>query len=353
MWETRERVVVAITGGPEGETLIRRAARIAARSSGGDLLAVHVARSDGPADTSPAALARQRRLVENTGGSYHTVVGDQVPEALLAFARAENATQLIVGVSRRGLLRRVLGARGVGETVVENSGDIDVHMVTHERAGRGRIRLLPGRDLPLVRRRGGPVAGLVLPVLLTLLLRAVSGPLDLNLTGQTLLFLLAVVAVACVGGVVSALLASVTASLLLNYYFIPPVGRFTIAEANNILALLVFAVVAVTVAAVVDRSLRLGSRAAGATAEAETLSSLAGGILRGEQSVPVLLERTRETFGMESVELRPRARDTEQRGPPTRATGSRCPSARTPNWCCAAADCPPPSTGCSPPSPPI
>ena len=55
-WETRERVVVAVTGGPEGETLIRRAARIAARSSGGDLLAVHVTRSDGLTGASPADL---------------------------------------------------------------------------------------------------------------------------------------------------------------------------------------------------------------------------------------------------------------------------------------------------------
>ncbi len=47
-WEARERVVVALTGGPEGKTLIRRAARIAARSAGGDLLAVHVTKSDGP-----------------------------------------------------------------------------------------------------------------------------------------------------------------------------------------------------------------------------------------------------------------------------------------------------------------
>src|SRR5262245_36639064 len=59
-WETRERVVVALTGGPEGETLIRRGARIAARSSGGDLLAVHVSRSDGLTGASPAMLAAQR-----------------------------------------------------------------------------------------------------------------------------------------------------------------------------------------------------------------------------------------------------------------------------------------------------
>ena len=60
-WETRERVVVALTGGPEGETLIRRAARIAARSAGGDLLGVHVTRSDGLTGASPADLAEQRR----------------------------------------------------------------------------------------------------------------------------------------------------------------------------------------------------------------------------------------------------------------------------------------------------
>ncbi|MDT0448598.1 sensor histidine kinase [Streptomyces hesseae] len=313
VWETRERVVVALTGGPEGDTLIRRAARIAARSSGGDLLAVHVTRSDGLAGASPAALAGQRRLVESLGGTYHTVVGDQVPTALMDFARAENATQLVVGVSRRGRPARVLAARGVGDSVVEMSGDIDVHIVTHERAGRGSGPPVPGSGLSRVRRICGPVAGLLLPFLLTAGLRAgaAAEALGLNLTSEALLFLVAVVGVACIGGVVSALLASLTASLLLNYYFIPPAGRFTIHGANNILALVVFALVAATVAAVVDRSLRLSRRAASATAAAETLSSLAGGILRGEQEVPDLLERTRRTFGMESAELRPRARDRE------------------------------------------
>ncbi|MDX3073762.1 ATP-binding protein [Streptomyces sp. MI02-7b] len=310
VWETRERVVVALTGGPEGETLIRRAARIAERSSGGgasgaggtrDLLAVHIARSDGLADASPAALSRQRALVESLGGSFHSVVGDHVPTALLDFARAENATQLVVGVSRRGRLARFVTGRGVGETIVERSGDIDVHMVSHERAGRGRLLSTPSNDLPFVRKVAGPVAGFVLPALLTVVLANTRG--HLNLTSEALLFLLTVVGVACIGGVVSALLASVTASLLLNYFFIPPIGRFTIGETNNVLALAVFAVVAVTVATIVDRSLRLSRRAAGATAEAETLSSLAGNILRGDQAVEVLLQRTREAFGLESADL--------------------------------------------------
>ncbi|MGA5133560.1 ATP-binding protein [Streptomyces olivoreticuli] len=303
VWETRERVVVAITGGPESEALIRRAARIVARSSGGDLLAVHIARSDGLVDASPAALAGQRQLVESLGGTYHSVVGDHVPTALMEFARAENATQLVIGTRVRGWLLGSLTIRGAGETIVELSGDIDVHMVTHERAKRGRVPATPPNRRPLTRRVAGPVAGLALPVLLTMLLRGLSGHLDLNLTSDTLLFLLTVLGVACIGGVVSALLAAVTASLLMNYYFIPPIDRFTIDEANNVLALIAFAIVAATVAAVVDRSLRLGRQAAAAAAEAETLSSLASSILRGDKAVPALLERTRETFGMESVEL--------------------------------------------------
>src|SRR6266545_3421440 len=100
-WEARERVVVAVTGGEEGDTIIRRAARIADRSKGADLLAVHVTRSDGLTGASPANLARQRALVESLGGTYHQVVGDDIPRALLDFARGVNATQLVLGVSRR------------------------------------------------------------------------------------------------------------------------------------------------------------------------------------------------------------------------------------------------------------
>ncbi|GGX25025.1 sensor histidine kinase [Streptomyces chartreusis] len=302
VWETRERVVVALTGGPEGDTIVRRAARIAARSAGGDLLAVHVTRSDGlAAGASHASLARQRRLVEDLGGSYHQVVGGEVASTLVEFARAENATQLVLGASRRGRLERFVTGLGTGESVVALSGDIDVHRVTHERAASGT--LLPSRRRTLSRARliAGPVAGLVLPVLLTLGLAQLHGTLDL--TSEALLFLLAVVGVACIGGVASAVIASVTASLLLNYWFIPPIGAFTLDDPNALLALAVFAVVAATVAAVVDRSLRLSRRAARATAEAETMSSLAGSIVRGGQTIPALLERTRETFAMESAEL--------------------------------------------------
>ncbi|MFJ2186719.1 ATP-binding protein [Kitasatospora sp. NPDC087861] len=300
VWETRERVVVALTGGPEGETLIRRAARIADRTAGGDLLAVHVTRSDGLAGASSGALAQQRQLVETLGGSYHVVVGDDIPTSLLAFARAHDATQLVLGTSRRGRINRFLTGPGIGETTVDASEDIDVHMVTHEFTGRGRLPSL-GRRHSRRRTIAGYVAGLVVPWLLTAILSQAHE--SINLTTDALIFQLGVVIVALLGGATSALLASVAASLLLNYYFIPPIHTLTIGETNNIVALVVFAAVALAVSTVVDHASRLTTRAARATAEAETLSTLAGSVLRGADALSALMEKSRTAFGMQAVAL--------------------------------------------------
>src|SRR3954470_23283733 len=76
IWETRERVVVALPGGAESETVLRRAARIAQRSGSAELFAVHVLRGDGLAGAPVGALAGLRRLADDVGASFHTVVGD-------------------------------------------------------------------------------------------------------------------------------------------------------------------------------------------------------------------------------------------------------------------------------------
>ncbi|HEY2127473.1 MAG TPA: sensor histidine kinase KdpD [Streptosporangiaceae bacterium] len=316
-WEARERVVVALTGGPEGEQLIRRGARIAARSVGGDLLAVHITRSDGLTGADPAALAGQRRLVESLGGTYHQVVGDDIPEALLNFARAENATQLVLGASRRSWLTALLTGPGIGQRTIRGSGDIDVHIVTHAHMGRGRG--LPRSRGGLTRRRqlAGYVLAAVLCPLLTVVLAALRG--QLNLISDVLFFLVAVIVVALVGGFIPAILVAIAGSLLLNYYFTPPIHLWTIAEPNNALALGVFVAVALVVSSVVDRAARRTRQAARASAESELLVTTAGSVLRGQRAVEAVLDRVREAFGMQSVTLLECA--------PSQSTAARNPNA--------------------------
>ncbi|NDZ73071.1 sensor histidine kinase KdpD [Streptomyces sp. SID10362] len=306
IWGSRERIVVGLTGGPEGRTLIRRAARLAEKGAGGEVLAVYIARSDGLTSASPKELAVQRTLVEDLGGTFHHVLGDDIPAALLDFARGVNATQIVLGSSRRKAWQYVFGP-GVGATVARESGpDLDVHIVTHEEVAKGRgLPVARGARLGRSRIVWGWFAGLGGPVLLTLLLSTVH----LGLANDVLLYLALTVAAALLGGLYPALASAAVGSLLLNWFFTPPVNRITIADPRNMLALAIFVGVALSVASVVDVAARRTHQAARLRAESEILSFLAGDVLRGETSLETLLERVRETFGMESAALLEREGD--------------------------------------------
>jgi two-component system sensor histidine kinase KdpD len=306
-WQARERIVVGLTGGPEGRTLIRRAARIAAKGSGSELLAVYVAKSDGLTGASPEELTVQRSLVEDLGGSFHSVLGDNAAESLMEFARGVNATQIVLGSSRRKSWQWVLGP-GVGATVARDSGDIDVHIVTHEHVAKGRVRPIRRiARLGAARSIAGWLIGVVGPVLFTVVIEAVHG--GTNLQTDMLPYLGLTVAAALTGGLFPALASAVVGSLLVNWYFTPPVHQLTISDPANILAMAVFLAVALAVAYVVDLAARRTAQAARSQAEAETLSFLAQSVLSGEKALPALLERVRETFQMESVALLERNED--------------------------------------------
>ncbi|MEU6846559.1 DUF4118 domain-containing protein, partial [Streptomyces sp. NPDC046716] len=268
VWGSRERIVVGLTGGPEGRTLIRRAARLAEKGAGGEVLAVYIARSDGLTAASPKELALQRTLVEDLGGTFHHVVGDDVPNSLLSFARGVNATQIVLGVSRRKTWQYVLGP-GVGATVAIRSGpDIDVHLVTHDNVGSGRGLAPAGRPgLGRDRTAWGWLLGSAGPVLLTLLISGFDS--DLGLANDMLLFLAVTVAAALLGGLLPALASAAIGSLLLNWFYTPPVHRLTISDPKNILALTIFVGVAVSVASVVDLAARRTHQAARLRAESE------------------------------------------------------------------------------------
>ncbi|MFI9415222.1 ATP-binding protein [Nocardia gamkensis] len=295
LWEARERVVVAVTGGPESETIVRRASRIATKSSA-DLVVVHVVRGDGLAGVSTERLARLSELAASLDASLHTVTGDDVPTTLLEFAREVNATQLVLGTSRRSRWARMFD-EGIGSTVVQLSGKIDVHMVTHEEAHR-RFR----RSAPQLRR---PVSAWPAAVLVPVLVCALSAAyLDdvLDLGGISAVFVAGVVAVALLGGVVPASLSALLSGVLLNWFFTPPRYSLTIAEPNNFMTVVVLLIVAVAVAALVDLAAKRTRQARKASRQAELLTMFSGAILHGAD-LPELLEQIREVFGQHAVGL--------------------------------------------------
>src|SRR5246500_4559448 len=262
MWEARERVVVAVTGGPESETLVRRASRIASRSSA-QLMVVHVVRGDGLSGVSPREMGTVRELAASLGATVHTVVGDDVPTALLDFARETNATQLVLGTSRRSPWARLLG-EGIGAATIKDSGKIDVHMVTHEQANRG----LPFAPIsPRARQIVAWLAAITLPwAILAITTRFLDPQLDIG--GKTAIFFAGVIAVALFGGVAPAVLAGMLSGALLVYFVTEPRYSFAVDNPSNAVTIVVLLGVAMAIAVLVDAAASRAREARRATQEA-------------------------------------------------------------------------------------
>jgi two-component system, OmpR family, sensor histidine kinase KdpD len=295
-WEARERVVVAVTGGAESETLVRRAFRIASKSSA-ELMIVHVIRGDGLSGVSAPQMGKVRELAASLGATLHTVVGEDVPAALLDFARERNATQLVLGTSRRSRWARIFD-EGIGARTVQASGKIDVHMVTHGEAGAG---LTWSSFTPRQRHLVSWLAALIVPsaicAITVLLLDDILG-----IGGKSALFFIGVLVVALLGGVAPAALSAALSGLLLNYFLVDPKYTFTIAAPDSAITVVVLLAVAVAVAALVDGAAKRSREARRASQEAELLALFSGSVLRGAD-LTALMERVRETYSQRAVSL--------------------------------------------------
>jgi two-component system sensor histidine kinase KdpD len=305
-WETRERIVVALTGATGGEHLVRRASRISTRAKG-DLLGVHVRAGEGLAGPPPGSLERHRALLEDLGGTYHEIVGGDASLALVDFARGERATQLVMGSSRRSRWSHL--TRGsVINRVVRASGDIDVHIISTRSEDEPAARRPRPRGFSLGVSQPRQIAAAVFAVfalpLLTLVLTHERDRVSLG--SDLLLYLLLVVLIAAIGGAWVASAAAVAAFLLVNWYLTPPIHTWTISDGQNVLALVVFLVVAAVVSALVTAAARRAIEAARARSEAASLVRLAGALLAEDDPLPSIMQQLLTTFALRSVAvLRP------------------------------------------------
>jgi two-component system, OmpR family, sensor histidine kinase KdpD len=305
-WETRERVVVALTGAPGGDHLIRRASRISARTKG-DLIGVHIRAGEGLSGPPPGALDRHRALLEDLGGTYHEIVGAEPSMALVAFARAERATQLVMGASRRSRWSHLLHPSVINR-VVRAAGDIDVHIISTRVDDEevGSRQQSTRFSLGLSRRRQ-VIAALFAIVTLPLLTVLLTNARDhISLGSDLLLYLLLIVVIALIGGAWVAMAAAVAAFLLVNWYLTPPIHTWTVSDGQNVLALFVFLVVAAVVSALVTAVARRAIEAARARSEAASLVRLAGALLAEDDPLPGIMEQLLSAFALRSVAvLRP------------------------------------------------
>lgn len=300
-WETRERVVVAVSGGPEGEALLRRGARVAAHSGGGELIAVHVTSSDGLQSGRVRLLSQQQALVEKLGGTFHEVVGEDIVSSIVEFSEAVDATQIVIGVSSRNPLRRYFGRPSVSDNLVEHCGSIDVHLVTHDYVGKG-FTLPKVRSVLSVKRK---LAGLIFSLFSFLILTPVLviSRSQFSFPSDILSYQVVVVVAAVIGGAIPAVTAALVSGAIIDVLFIEPIGNFHVYQRSGLVSLFLYVVIALIVSYVVDHAERRSHAAQRSRAESELLSSISGTVLRSHNPLQALVDTSREAFGFSQVTI--------------------------------------------------
>ena len=332
-WAARTRIVVALSGVRSGEILLRRGAVVAGRSEGRDLMAVHVIAVDGSRSASTDILEDQRRLAEELGASFHTVVGDDPAQAILDFARSVNATLVVIGQSMRGRVSTLIQP-STADLVVRGSGDIDVQVVTYDPGHRFTRAGVTRRQLSTRRALLGLATALLLPATLALVLYAIAPGIDL--TTLLLLLLMTTVVSVLIGGWYAAVAASITSVAAADFLFVPPHDTFNVATLSNVIALLVFLGVGCVIAYIIHRSAALAAESARRRAEAEALTALTTNVLTRQSNFSRgLLEQVCLAFGMHSAAI---FTATERGGPMVAIEAAGSVVLKSPNDCDVAVD---------------
>lgn len=305
-WETKERTVVALGGSEGGEVVIRRAARASMRSRSA-LLGVYVRPTDGAATDADPYLRAQRKLLEGLGGRYHEVVGNDVAEAILAFAKAENASRIIVGASRRSSFGDWLRGSPV-MPIIRGSGTIEVLVVSYDASHRPRIRRVNRSGVLGLRRR---LAAWLLTIgglpLLTLVLLSFGDRVALE--NVLLVYLMVAVGVGVVGGAFPAVVCASAGFLLANWYFTPPFETWKIDDASQLFSLFAFLLVASAVGLLVGNATRRSAEARKARAQAEALAATTTYQVFGPDTTG-MTRRVRDVFALNAAAVLRRTGDT-------------------------------------------
>ncbi len=353
-----ERVLVAVSELPSAPELVRAAKRLA-DALGARWTALHVETRR----TARLGAADRKRLddtlalASSLGADTATIPAERVTDGVTRFAAEARITQIVIGKSRRSWWFQLRHGSVVDE-LVRGVGEVAIHVLP---AGSDRIApapLLRGTDVttPLDYARAAAMVALATGI----------GVLLERLIGQgnvDLIYLVPVMAAALLYGLRPGLAAGVLAALAYNFFFLPPVYTFTIADPRNAVTVVVLLGVAAVASQLAARVRTQGALAAGSARQNAALAGFARALAAAPDEVAlaqaiagetaalfdaraVYLTRERRRPRRSSPPYRPRTRSTPSPAPP--ATGRSTAASRR------GADrtrCPPP-TGCSCPSPP-
>jgi two-component system sensor histidine kinase KdpD len=252
-WAAGERVLVAVSEDTTAQNLVRYARRLADRlHAPWTAIYVETSRYQRLSETQRDRIADALRLAERLGGKSATIPGRGIAEDLVAYAKDNNITQLVIGKSERSRWFEMVHGSIVHD-LVRRAGNISVHVIAGEAAEEEKKPV--GTTVPRQKLELGPFAATTGIIAVALGIGLVLQEF-LGIANISIVFLTGVLVAAARYGLWPSLFASLLSVLAYNFFFLPPLYTFTIADPENVLALVAF-----LVAAIIASNLAAGTRA--------------------------------------------------------------------------------------------
>lgn len=272
-WAAGERILVCVSEDLRASGLVRYTKRLADRlHAPWTAISIETRRSLQLTEEQRDRLANTLRLAEALGAEAMTIPaeGRRIADDVLGFAHANNVTQIVIGKATRSWLFELLRGSVVYD-LVRGSGNISVHVIAGDVQPNDPAARKPAptvdRAVPFDPK---PYLAALAIVAVALGVAKLLRPL-LGIENVDLVFLTAVVSIAVRFGLWPSLLASVSASLCYNFFFLPPIHTFTITDPTNIAAFFFFMLIALLVS---NLAARVRAQAVSALSRVRTTESL-------------------------------------------------------------------------------
>ncbi len=241
-WPAGERVLVCLQGGPRATATVRHAKRLADQlRAPWSAINIETARVGRISAAEQDSVVEALRLAQQLGGEPVLIPGEDVADSIIDYARANNVTHIIVGKSERPGWRQWLFG-SVTQRMINRAGGINIHIIEAPVEKRDADPPAPARSARVptdVRPYAIATAVIALTTPLAMGLHSV-----VNVNSVALVYLTAILIDAVLFGLGPSLLACLLAVMAYNFFFLPPLYTFTIADPENVVALFFFAIVA-------------------------------------------------------------------------------------------------------------
>jgi two-component system sensor histidine kinase KdpD len=251
-WAAGERVLICVSEDPSCAGLVRYAKRLADRlHAPWTALYVENARYHRLDERERDRIADCLRLAEKLGGAAITIPGERIADEIVSYAKSNNLTHIVIGKSERSRWFEMLHGSVVHD-LVRGAGSISVHVIASDGEGAVPAKTVETEQPPEIFDPMPYVAtlGVIAGAL------AIGLPLQkfLNVANIALVFLTAVFISAIRFGLLPSLFAAIVSVLVYNFFFLPPLYTFTIADPENVVALFFFLIVAVLASNLASRT---------------------------------------------------------------------------------------------------